>query len=198
MPAQFLIPAAIQSGLGIYQAIRGSAMKPKRPTYEIPEETKEDLAISRREANARMPGMAYAEDRLDQNAAAGRYGLTRAATNSSQVLSGLAGIQLQSNIAERGLMESEANDHYRRLANLRRSLSNMASAKDRQFQLNEMEPFQDAARTKAALIQSGLTNFAGGIGQGINAQMASNMMGGQQQQGANPFMQHMWKTPSFG
>jgi hypothetical protein len=37
----------------------------------------------------------------------------------------------------------------------------MGQYRDQEFQINEMQPFQDAARTKAALIGSGLRNVSG-------------------------------------
>lgn len=127
-----------------------------------------------------MPGVNYAQQRIDQNAASSQYRLQKGATNSSQLLSGLAGIQLNSNVAARGLMEAEAGDQIRRDAIFRRSLGVMAGYQDKKFDLNEMQPYQDKARTKAALIGGGLQNIAGGAGQALGGIMAGQMMQGQQ------------------
>lgn len=160
-------------------------MKAKRPTYEIPDTANEELAMSRMMANGRMPGINYAKMRLDQNAASAGYRMNRAASNPNQILAGAAAIQANSDVAERGLMESEANDQYRRLANLSRSLRMMSEYKDKEFQLNKMEPFQDKARTKAALVQGGLLNLFGGVGESMGGLMAGKMMQGPQA-GAQP------------
>jgi hypothetical protein len=165
--AAFAIPGAIKAGVGLYQLFRGSRMKPERPTYEIPDEVREDVATARRLERSRMPGVAFAEDRIRQGAAQGGYNLRRAATNPNQLLSGLQAIQQQSNVAERSLMEAEAGDYYRRLSNLNRSLGLMSQYKDKAFQLNKMEPYMDEARTKAALTQGGLINAFSGLGEGL-------------------------------
>lgn len=167
----------IQGGLGLFQLLRGAGMNPQRPKYEIPAAAQEELASARMQQFGRMPGINYASARLDQNAANSQYRLQRGATNSNQLLSGLNGIQLQSNIASRGLMEAEAGDYIRRENNLRRSLGVMAGYQDKQFQLNKYEPFQDAARTKAALIGGGLQNLSGGVNQSLSGLMAGQMMG---------------------
>ena len=178
--AAFAIPGALKSLLGIGQLIGGSARKAKRPEYKIPETAEEELAMSRMMANGRMPGINYAQARIDQNSASAAYRTNRAATNPNQILNAQAGIQMNANVAERGLMESEANDQYRRLANLSRSLRMMSEYKDKEFQINKMEPFQDKARTKAALVQGGLLNLFGGVGESMGGLMAGKMMGTQQ------------------
>lgn len=182
-PLSFAIPGVLKSGLGLYQMIRGGAMNPQRPTYEIPDTAKEELGMSRLAANGRMPGINYAQMRIDQNAASASYRANRAATNPNQILASQAGIQMNSDIAGRGLLESEANDHQRRLMNLSRSLRMMSEFKDKEFQLNKMEPYQDAARTKAALVQGGLLNLFGGVGESMTGMMAGKMMQGGQMTG---------------
>lgn len=174
--AAFAIPGAIQGGLGLLQLLKGGSMNPVRPSYEIPKAAQEELTLSRMGLNGRMPGAAQAEERIDQNAAGSGYRLQKGATNSSQLLSGLSGIQLNSNIAARGLMESEAVDRARREAIFRRSLGVMAGFQDKKWQLDKYEPFQDAARTKAALVGGGLQNLAGGVNQSLSGLLAGQMM----------------------
>lgn len=180
--AAFAIPGAIQGVLGLGQLIAGSSMNPKRPQHEIPAAAQEELAMSRMGLNARMPGVAYAENRLAQNSASSAYRLNRAATNPNQILAGLAGIQMNANIASRGLMEAEAGDYARREQNLRRSLGVMANYQNRKWEVDKWQPFQDKARTKAALIGGGLQNISGGVGQALSGIMGAQMM---QQQGGD-------------
>ena len=175
--AAFAIPGAIKGALGLGQLLAGSLMKANRPNYEIPSTVGEELAMSRMMANGRMPGINYAKMRLDQNAASAAYRMNRSASNPNQILAGAAAIQANSDVASRGLLEAEAGDQYRRLANLSRSLRMMGEYKDKEFQLNKMEPYQDKARTKAALVQGGLLNLFGGVGESMNGLMAGKMMG---------------------
>lgn len=174
--AAFAIPGAIQGTLGLGQLIGGSLMKPKRPEYDIPAAAKEELAMSRMALNSRMPGIGYSENRLAQNSANAAYGMNRAATNPNQILAGLAGIQMQANIASRGLMEAEASDFIRRESNLRRSLGVMANYQNRKWEMNKLQPYLDKARTKAALIGSGLQNISGGVGQALGGVLSAQMM----------------------
>lgn len=167
-PLAFAIPGAIKAGVGLFQLAKGAGMKPERPEYEIPDEIKEDLAAARRLERGRMPGIQYAEERVRQGTAQQGYGLRRSATNPNQLLSGLQMIQRNAQIAQRGLMEAEAGDYYRRLANYQRSLSLGAQYKDKQFELNKMQPYIDESRTKAALTQSGLINAFSGLGEGVS------------------------------
>lgn len=175
--AAFAVPGILQGALGLGQLIAGSGMNPKRPAYKIPAAAQEELAMSRMQQNARMPGVNYAEQRIGQNSAAAGYGLNRAATNPNQILNGLASIQMNANIASRGLMEAEASDAIRRESNLRRSLGVMASYQDKKWQLDKMNPFMDAARTKAALVGGGLQNLSGGISQTLSGMLGAQMMG---------------------
>lgn len=171
----FAIPGALKAGFGLYQLARGAAMKPERPTYEIPSEIREDVAAARRLERGRMPGVQYAEDRIRQGSAQGGYNLRRSVTNPNQLLSGLQMIQANARIAERGLMEAEAGDYYRRIANLQRSLNVSAQYKDKAFEVNKMQPYMDQARTKAALTQGGLLNAFGGLGEGMSGLMQGEM-----------------------
>jgi len=175
------------------QLAAGSRMNPQRPQYEIPAAAQEELAMSRMQQNGRMPGVNYAERRIGQNSAAARYGLNRGATNPNQILNGLASIQMNASIASRGLMEAEAGDAIRRDSNLRRSLGVMANYQNRKWEVDKMAPFQDAARTKAALVGGGLQNLSGGVNQGLSGILGAQMMqqggyGAQQQKVPyNPF-----------
>ncbi len=73
-------------------------------------------------------------------------------------------------------MEAEAGDAIRREANLRRSLGVMANYQNRKWEVDKMQPFMDAARTKAALIGGGLQNLSGGINQGLSGLLGAQMM----------------------
>lgn len=163
--------------MGLAQLGAGTIMRPKRPEYEIPAAAQEELALSRMQANGRMPGVNYAEQRIGQNSAQAGYNLNRAATNPNQILNGLASIQMNANVASRGLLQAESSDAIRRDSNLRRSLGVMAGYQNRKWELDKLNPFLDAARTKSALIGGGLQNLSNGVGQGLSGLIGANMMG---------------------
>lgn len=162
--AAILAPGAIKAGLGLGQLIGGASMKTKRPEYTTPKEQGESLALARQMAFARDPG---AQQQLAETAQGGATALSRLQKNAGsqgQILSGLAGIQASTNAAARGILANEASDRFRRVANLQRSLGLMSQYKDKEFDINEMQPYQDKARTKAALVGGGLQNLFSGAG----------------------------------
>jgi hypothetical protein len=59
----FAIPGAIKGALGLGQLIGGSLMKVKRPTYEIPDVAKEELAMSWSYARRKLRQHAYRPER---------------------------------------------------------------------------------------------------------------------------------------
>lgn len=185
LPLAAMIPGVLKGGLGLLQLIKGGKMKPQRPDYTIPGEITEEEKLARQLAGGRMFGIQQAEERVRQQGAGAELGLRRGSTSSSQYLAGLAAIQANTNAAERGLLEAEAGDKYRRLANLSRSLNVSAQYKDKEFELNKLQSYLDKARTKAALTQSGLLNLFGGatdVAGGItssqrNAEMMKYLMG---------------------
>jgi hypothetical protein len=67
----------------------------------------------------------------------------------------------------------------------------MANYQNRKWEIDKFQPFQDAARTKAALIGGGLQNLSGGVNQGLSGMLGVQMMQGSQQaqQPYTPFMQ---------
>ena len=181
-----MIPGVMRALLGQAQFFGGLLMKPKRPKYEIPGEIQEVAESARLMRYGRSPGLGLAEDRLAQSGANQLAGLRRGATSSTQLLSGLSSIELNSNIARRGLMEADASDFYRRDQIYRSSLGLMGQFKDKQWDYNVNQPYQDKARTKAALLGSGLKNWFGGADDAalgyMNQQYLDNMSGNKQGQ----------------
>lgn len=162
------LPGAVKSGLGLFQLIKGAGMEPKRPNYEIPKSAGEGLALSRQAAFSRNPGAVQAMESTRQSGATGLSRLEGSAGGINQLLGGLAAITASTNAAERGILANEASDRFRRVANLQRSLGQMAQYQDKKFQINEMEPYLNEARTKAALMGGGFQNLFGGVGDAVS------------------------------
>jgi hypothetical protein len=148
-------------GLGFAQLAVGSRMNPQRPTYNIPREVKEQLALNQANLNARMAGATQAERNIAQQASNMVGTARRGSTSSSQLLSMASASQGQANRGFTGLATAEAQDRQRRLSNLNQSQAMMAGYRDKAWKLNEFDPYQDEARTKAALLQGGFHNIYG-------------------------------------
>mgnify|MGYP001766962025 CR=1 FL=1 len=165
LPLSFWAQAAgagLQGVLGIGQLIGGALMNPERPTYQIPDEIKNMLALRQMNLGGRMAGATQAQANIMQSQAntVGAYqGTLR---NPNAILAGVSAAQGQTNRAFGNLGAMEAQDYQRRLAGLEGAQRTMAQYRDKAFDINEMQPYVDEARTKAALIGAGLRNISGG------------------------------------
>lgn len=152
-----------QTGLGIAQLIKARKYRMGRPTYEIPDEVKQGLGLRQQMLNARMPGAAEAERNIYESSAATLANAQQGATDSASLLAAAAGQQGATNRALRKLSIQEDMDYERRVQGLERQQSQMAQFRDKEFDINKMQPYQEAAATRSALIGGGLQNIAGGI-----------------------------------
>ncbi len=159
----------LQIPLGVGQIVAGSLMKVKRPKYNIPQEVNNMLALRRQNLQGRMAGAGQAERNIMQGQANAVNAYQNTMNNPNAVLAGVSASQGQTNRAMNDLNTQEAIDYQRRLAGLEGAQRTMTQFKDKAFEINEMQPYQDKARTKAALIGSGLKNFFGAISGGGEA-----------------------------
>lgn len=158
-----LMPALFQGGLSLIQMIRGMSMNPQRPTYNIPQEVNDKLAQNQMNLNARSAGAGRAQDNLFANQATTIQNAQQSGGGASNQLLAGAMSQAQSNRGFENLSASEREDYQRRLGNLGQAQSEMGSYRDRAFDINKMQPYENAAATKSALIESGLTNAFGSL-----------------------------------
>lgn len=158
-----MLGGAIPFVLGAGQLLSGVfGKKPKRPTYRIPGEASEELATSRMLAsNTVRPGNEEAVAQINQDTANAMSAAEKVSDNQSQILGAndRAGF-----IKSRAMLHNNAlnsNFRYNAKLNLQNSLQNFAKYRDKAFQLNKMEPYNQQATTKGALISSGIQNIFG-------------------------------------
>ncbi len=181
-----LFPALAQSGLGLLQMIRGFAMNPQRPVYGIPQEVQDNLSQNQINLNARSAAAGRAEEQIMQSQASTIQNAAQSGGGVANQL--LAGAMAQAN-TNRGLQNlsaGEREDYQRRLGALGQSQSQMAQYRDKAFDYNQAQPFQDAAATKSALIEGGIQNTYGGL-RGLSMGMMQGRGQGVPQQTQSPF-----------
>ncbi|GAA4391894.1 hypothetical protein [Hymenobacter koreensis] len=159
------LPAlAVPLAIGAVQAIPkvAAAITQKRQANRLqlqdstPAAFREQMGNLRQAANsAQMPGMAAAENRLNQNLASGLAQASRAGTSSSQVLGTLAALdqnrqQGQQQLATQGLQYQDTARQ-----RLNQGLTTQAN-----YQMRDLDQFN---KSKAALIQSSNQNLMNGI-----------------------------------
>lgn len=173
-----LFPSLIQGGLSAIQLLTSLGINPQRPKYTVPQEVQDKLAQNQVNLNARSAGAARANENIFANQATTLQNATQAGGGiSNQLLAG-AMAQANTNQALGDLSASEMEDFQRRLGNLGAVQSEMGQYRDKAFDYNQNQPFQDAAAAKSALIEGGIQNLFGssqgfaGLGMGRNKQQS--------------------------
>lgn len=151
-------------GTGIGQLTSARKYRMERPEYEIPQEIEQQLGLRQQLLNARMPGARAAERNIQEAQAQSMYGAQQAGSDSASLLAAAAGSQGTSNRSLRDLQIREAQDYERRVQGLERAQGVMAGYRDKEFQINQMDPYQEASATRSALIEGGIQNISSALG----------------------------------
>lgn len=174
-------PSVLKAGQGIMQGIKGNKLAKQniRPTYEIPKEFQQNLAIAENMAKIGLPQQEYnrAQQNFQRNQASalrqfGRMGNPR----------GLAGIVRAGNDATMGL---DVADAQARMSNQRNAMGYRSQIGQQQLAKQQWDKFQlfgEKADAAAALQGAGRQNVMGGLTElsqlGQMAMMNGGKMGG--------------------
>ena len=156
-------------GTGITQLFKGSNMDVQRPIYNIDQETKDELGQAQTQLNSRLPGEQIITEQINQGQSNFLTNVREGATDSGQLLQSAGSSVVAKNNALKGLSLQFQDAFERRLNNLTAARRNMSRAKDREFQINKLDPFNEEANTKSALIEGGLQNISGALGEASGA-----------------------------
>lgn len=163
-----ILSALMGVGTGIFQLFKGNeAADTERPEYKIPEEYTQALGIAKRGAYSDMPGYQQAISNLQQGQASGLSQARESASSGSDLLGFLANQGVTSN---RGLNQLSAQNAAYKVGAEQRyagALGQYGQLKDKQWNINELQPYQDAMRTSAVMTEGGIQNIFGGITGGI-------------------------------
>jgi len=157
-----LILAALQAGTGIYQLFKGNQAKEEvRPEYKTPKEVTDMLGIAKQQSGSDMPGYNLAKSNIDQQGATSFSRAKESASSGSDLLGFLSASGVSSNRALNQL--SAANEQYHTSAQdkLKNALLTTAGFKEKEFNLNEMQPYLDSMRTSAVMTEGGMQNIFG-------------------------------------
>jgi hypothetical protein len=180
-------PALLPLLLGGAQLLGGIfGKKPKRPTYRIPGEAREALSTAKMLSNnTTRPGNEEAVTQINQDVANAGNAAQRVTDNQTQILGAQDRAGL---IKSKAMLQNNAlnsNFRYNAKLNLQNSLNNFAQYRDKAFQINKMQPYQEAAQTKGALISGGIQNIVGGAQDVGNMNMLRDIYGLKGQKGFN-------------
>lgn len=158
------IPALAQTGLGAFQAIKGSRMKPQRPVYQRPQEI--DALVDRTQARAgaaRFAGQELAEQSADAQAAQFLNRARGTAQDSFSLSSLAAGSALMRSSRQREIDQMALQDRDRRQSAADAALQTAAGFSDKEFDINQQQRFLDESATKSALTGAGIQNLQSGL-----------------------------------
>lgn len=200
--------------IGIAQGAKARRINPIRPMTEIAPEIRNMLALRQQNLGGRMAGAEQAEQNIRASTAQAVANQRQGATDAGQLLGMTALAQASEGRAMNDLAAQEAQDYQRRLGDLERTSAAMASERQRVFETNELQPYYEEARTKAALRQASIMNTIGGLesagnaaGFGFMLQQMGALPGGQSAgqsagqssgQSAPPIWQPMTFAPAVG
>lgn len=166
------IPAAVPLALSGARAIFGGiqagigAKKLKdlnRPSYVIPEEIKKNLTESELMAYEGLP--AEQKQQFLQNVARSQQGALRSLGTRKAGLAGIPSLLQSQNDAFTNLVSMDAAQRQQNKMLAQQNRQVMASYKDKAFDINQMQPYQEKSAEAQALIGSGIQNIFGGLDQ---------------------------------
>lgn len=137
----------------------------KRPDAEIPEALKEQLAISRRNAQMRdLAGQSTMEARLGSNTSQAVGQGIRGADSQANLLDFIGGQYKNQQQGMQDIGMAGAQQWQQSQEALKNNLSTYGEEERRLWQLNKFEPYQIAAAKAAALQKAGSEGLSGALG----------------------------------
>lgn len=174
-----------QAGVGAYQLIKGQMQlaNNQRPTYEIPQEVKDNLNQAQLQA---LEGLPEAQRKMFvENIQRSKANAVASLQDRRSGLVGLTGLAQTETDAYRNLLSQDVAARQANQAKLMEQNQVMANYKDKAFEANQMEPYRFKANQANALIGSGMQNLmsAGYAAANLKSgQPAQNAVGGQSAQ----------------
>jgi hypothetical protein len=149
-----------------------------RPTRDVmPAITQEGDIYRNLATQQQAPWQQTAQDQIGQNAANSAYGIAQTAQSPSQTIAGLGGLNANTNAALHGLATDAAKYHYTNLLNLSKYLgTDLAGEQEKNFNMNQYLPYQQATQTASALRGAAMQNQFGGT-EGLS-NLFMNLVGG--------------------
>ena len=169
--ALMAIPALAQAGLGIYQAISGAKQaKTPRPEYEIPGAATAALAEAKKLASQRqLPGQQLMEEQMAASTARTIGDIQEVAPSGAAALGAIGQTHQTEQQAQRDLALKGAQYQAANQAALRQQLGQYAGFQEKEFDINQMQPYLAAMATASAMKGAGMQNIYGGISSGAGA-----------------------------
>lgn len=151
-----------------------------RPTYTIPGAQAEAVANARNMADNRtLPGQQTMEDKLGANTANAAQMATQKG-NPADILATISALNGNQNDAQNSINTNAVSYQDQNRDKLNTQLGQQAAYQDKAFQINQMEPYNNAMKASSALKnasmlneQSGITGLASDASMGLSSAIPS-------------------------
>lgn len=150
-----------------------------RPEYNIPQEILQNKGMAEQLSGSGLPSAQYAQ--AQQNIQRQQNSAIQAAQTRRGGLGLIGNIQQRTNDATLGLDVQNAKMKVQNMQNLMGVNNQVAGYRDKAFQLNKLQPYEEQRAYGMSLMGAGNQNIAGGIDTalgGIVSQYGGGMSGG--------------------
>ena len=146
-----------------------------RPTYTVPGSQTEAVTNARNQAySTTLPGQQTMEDQLGANTAAATQNASNKG-NPADILATISSLNNNQNNAQNNINTSAAQYKNQSMGELNTQLGQNAAYQDKAFQVNQMEPYNNAMKAASALKNASLLNgMQGATGLASDAAMTLN------------------------
>lgn len=150
---------AVQTGIGLYRQKHN-----KRPTYEIPDEVRQNLSQAQQQALQGLPE--EQKQMFLSNLERGQASSLSQIGSRSGGLAGVAAVNQNGNDAYGNLLSMDSQARMQNQQQLYGMRQNLADYKDQAFQVNKINPYYENTAQNNALIGAGMQNISQGFQQG--------------------------------
>lgn len=155
--------AAIQAGIGVAQYAKGvkDLKNLTRPEYHIPPEIEKNMTEADLMAYYGMPDAQKAE--YQQNIQRTQQAATRGIADRKGGIGSIVAAQQQTQDAYTKMLSMDVQQ---RMANIQRAQQmrqTMAQYRDKAWQINEMDPYEQSYAEAQSMMGAGMQNFMGGL-----------------------------------
>lgn len=167
----------VGGAIGLFQRRKAKRelSKLQRPQYTIPDEIKKSQKMAEMSAQEGLPSAQY--NKAMQNIQRNQANALSGAGDRRSALMALPKIQQSANDATLGLDSADAQARMQNQKTLYGQNANLAQYKDKAFQINQMQPYQEKYNYYQSLLGAGNQNLMSGIDK-IAGGAGSLMMGG--------------------
>lgn len=141
----------------------------QRPFYQIPESARRALNISQGMSTQGLPAYDVAQMQIDQSTQSGTQAMQQAASSPAELLASLGGLYSQNMNAQQNLAVQNAQTRQQNMLNYQNALNQFASWEDKQFDVNQWQPYEQAAAAASALTQAADANRYAAVTEGVGA-----------------------------